>query len=116
MFLSAEAAELLGQMTTYSKQSQSELVSDAIERLACNYTYWDVDRPSSEWGAREDDYFSDWDWPKNETFGFRHGREVPPWFVEQERLEAARARQFEREYAKEEDGLAVYRRGVQRNK
>lgn len=118
VFLSAEAAKLLDQMGAYAKKGQSQLIAEALEHLACSYSYWNVDRPASQWWDDDEAFFAAWDWAPSTEAGSRGEKPVPPWFVERERLAAAEAAAEEKKFGKiyDGDGLEVYRRGVGRNK
>lgn len=112
VFLDAQNAELLSQMTAFSKRSQSELLNDALEGLARSYSYWGVARPSDYYGDDGwDSSYEDQDTPR------RRVDVVPPWIVQLERLDAARQADFERRFPhlEDDDGLDVYRKGIDRN-
>lgn len=121
--LSADAAELLAQMTKFSKQPQGKILSDAIFRLSMDYRYWGVPRSSDDDGDYYDfDYgpYTEpdtshrvgWDGRLEENPHF-DTRPVPPWIVEEERLRAASRKEIEKEVKEDlRKGLEVYRQGM----
>ena len=123
-YLSAEAAQLLSQMVTFSGTTQRELVDEAVVRLAFDYEHWRVDRPPDD--ARDGSLGWDTDDDSSHVeVSYEHyvenpsyGKPIPPWIVEAERTRAAERRTSENQLRSdtENEALSVYRRGIDRNR